>query len=124
MLNKQDIIKAVSELDLDIILMHGASMVIRGVKEETNDIDCMPLGDIVELPLTVEVTSYGEVHSFGDFDFGVAVKRDIEYDVIDGLKCQTLNSIIEDKLLWNRPKDQEAIALIMDYLNKTEYAGS
>lgn len=123
MLNKQDILKALAELNKDVILMHGASMVIRGIKEETNDIDCMPLDYISDLELSVETTSYGKVYSSGDFDFGVAIKRDIDYDTIDGVKCQTLDSIIEDKLRWDRPKDREAIALIKEYLNKTEYAG-
>lgn len=124
MLNKQDIFKALAELNKDVILMHGASMVIRGIKAETNDIDCMPLDYISDLQLTVENTSYGKVYSHGDFDFGLAIKRDIDYDTIDGVKCQTLDSIIEDKLRWDRPKDHEAIALIKQYLNKTEYVGA
>ncbi len=124
MLNKQDILNALAELNKDVILMHGASMVIRGIKEETNDIDCMPLDYISDLQLTVENASYGKVYSHGDFDFGTAIKRDIDYDTIDGVKCQTLDSIIEDKLRWDRPKDREAIALIKQYLNKTEYVGA
>ncbi len=124
MLNKQDILNALAELNKDVILMHGASMVIRGIKAETNDIDCMPLDYISDLQLTVENASYGKVYSHGDFDFGTAIKRDIDYDTIDGVKCQTLDSIIEDKLRWDRPKDREAIALIKQYLNKTEYVGA
>ncbi len=124
MLNKQDILNALAELNKDVILMHGASMVIRGIKAETNDIDCMPLDYISDLQLSVENTSYGKVYSHGDFDFGTAIKRDIDYDTIDGVKCQTLDSIIEDKLRWDRPKDREAIALIKQYLNKTEYVGA
>lgn len=124
MLNKQDILNALAELNKDVILMHGASMVIRGIKEETNDIDCMPLDYISDLQLTVENASYGKVYSHGDFDFGTAIKRDIDYDTIDGVKCQTLDSIIEDKLRWDRPKDREAIASIKQYLNKTEHVGA
>lgn len=111
-MNKSDIINAVNEAPFgkDLILLHGVSMVMHGVRETTNDIDCYLLADYPDLELTtVEGANGLTFYEHGEFDFGTMEKRIIPFVEIDGFKCQTLASIVEDKLKWARPKDFDAI---------------
>lgn len=103
-MDKQTIIDALVTHSLtDVILMHGASMVMHGVKSTTADIDVM--FDGADVPIDCAVTN--EMFDFGDGSY-----RRIPYVIIDGIKCQTLESIKEEKVLLGREKDLAAIAMI------------
>lgn len=117
MLNKCDILNHLNLLNRDVILMHGSSLVMRGLKSETNDIDCMAIDCINDLPLSSEVGFDGStILTYDVFDFGDGEIKSVPFEIVDGVKCQTLESIIEDKSKLGREKDLATIKLIQKYL--------
>lgn len=117
MLNKYDILNHLSQLNRDVILMHGSSLVVRGLKSETNDIDCMAIDSINDLPLTCDTGFDGStILTYSVFDFGNGEIKSVPFEIVDGVKCQTLESIIEDKSKLGREKDLATIKLIQKYL--------
>ena len=96
------------------VLLHGASMVLQGVKPFTNDIDIYVPAEIrakIDIWLNPTTFDFGEESSLD-------ANRKVSYIEVDGIKCQTLKSVIEEKRVFARPKDLEAIELIQMFLTK------
>ncbi|QNI21170.1 hypothetical protein [Vibrio phage vB_pir03] len=137
MFNKKQIVEKVQELKakfpgIEPVLLHGTSMVMHGVKETTNDIDCyvedvvLVLGDALsrreDTYVSNGVTHTTTRYEIGDFDFGFGWKQTPEVVYIDGLAVQSLEQIVEEKKVWDRPKDKVALQQIHDYLVTAEIA--
>tara|TARA_Y100001956_G_scaffold33365_1_gene32751 strand:- start:135 stop:512 length:378 start_codon:yes stop_codon:yes gene_type:complete len=124
-MNKHDIMRKVNAAPFgkDIILMHGAAMVMLGVRETTNDIDCqIDLEKYPALMLTGKECSDGVTrYEWDAFDFGDGKLREVEYFTVDGIKCQSLGSIVEDKQKLGRPKDIAAIKEINEFLKRDNH---
>lgn len=113
MIDKKEMVKLVVEFNLRHgYLLHGASMVMHGVKDQTNDIDILIHTKYID---RLEFSSK-KAQKF-DFGFG-SVRNTIDYVLIDGFQCQTLESIIKEKRQLGRPKDLEAIELIEAFIAK------
>lgn len=114
MINKREMMDLVREFNLRSgFLLHGASMVMHGVKENTNDIDIL-----------IHIKSIDKIKFSSKksekFDFGFGMSRDtIDFVIIDGFQCQTLESIVKEKKKFGRPKDLEAVDLIDKFLAET-----
>lgn len=139
MFNKEALIKAVAEFKKEFpgeepILLHGCSLVMHGAKPVTGDIDIY-VEDVVKklegkleqttvvCALTpgseeTEVTKY----EYKDFDFGFGFKQDIDFVMMDGVAVQTLEQIIEQKKIYNRPKDIISIKIIEAFLKENSNA--
>lgn len=107
-MNKQDIIRKVkaSPFGKDIILMHGASMIMHGSRKTTDVIIAqVNLEEYPSLMLTGKVDEDGVTrYRWEEFDFGDGQVRDIPYDIIHGIKCQTISSDIKDRIQLVRGK--------------------
>lgn len=132
MFDKNQIVKKVEELKtrfpgIEPVLLHGTSMVMHGVKEATNDIDCyvedvaLALGNALskkeDTYTSNGVTCSATRYEIGDFDFGFGWKQTPAIVYIDGIAVQSLEQIVEEKKKWDRPKDKVAIKQIQDFLN-------
>lgn len=120
-IDKEAILIAVDKLTFPVILLHGAAMVMHGVKELTSDIDAIPM---VKNPNKIDLVEYKEGKiELGLFDFGLESCElkdlpNIEFEMINGCMVQTLDNIIKHKEALGRPKDFEAIALIREFQNQ------
>ena len=104
-ISKEEIIQQISENE-DVIFVGGTSEYIQGIKEELNDID-------ISVKNTEFLNKFGYVHkNFNNSLYGLSGNRgfiktknfiiDIfiddkrpEYIIINGKKCETLDSMIE-----------------------------
>lgn len=139
MFNKEALIAAVAEFKKEFpgeepILLHGCSLVMHGVKPLTGDVDVYVenvvekldgklVAEAVVCALTpgaeeTEVTKY----EYKDFDFGFGFKQDIDFVMMDGVAVQTLEQIIEQKKIYNRPKDIASIEMIEAFLEEKSNA--
>ena len=124
-MNKDDILKILNDYKLDkeeILILSGASMVINGVKEKTNDIDIAVSKKYEEELLKTYDCDLKEI-SNGNSVYCIDKKiefstnyYDFAYNIKYGYKFQKLEEIIKLKQFLNRDKDKMDIMLIKDYL--------
>lgn len=139
MLSKTDVFNELRKADAvaDVVLLFGTALVMRGIIEATNDIDCYVSESLFK---TFEETKgfskvmvenmQGEVyakHTVGHFDFDLLTEQ-VEYeyenvvvfDEITGkseyLRLQTVDSILSKYKQWNRPKDRKRIFILNEYM--------
>ena len=104
-ISKEEIIQQISENE-DVIFVGGTSEYIQGIKEELNDID-------ISVKNTEFLNKFGYVHkNFNNSLYGLSGNRGFiktknfiidvfiddkrpEYIIINGKKCETLDSMIE-----------------------------
>ena len=127
-LNKEQILKILEKYNLDkneYILISGSSMVMHGVKEYTRDIDL----SVSEKLYEYLITNYKCTLEFHDeetnenvyfvdnfLSFSRNFYKDCKYEIINSIKCQTLEDIIRLKKKFNRQKDIEDIKLIEKFI--------
>lgn len=120
-INKFNIELAIDNIELDVIVMHGAAMVMHGIKETTRDIDAYPLvkGTFNPEIYNIEVDE-GENIELGIFDFGKKgyICPPVEFEMMGGVKVQTLENIIKHKEAIGRQKDLIAIEQIKQHIAK------
>lgn len=124
-MKKKDVIKTLEKYSLnknDYIILSTGSLVLKGIKEEAHDIDLAVSKELLEYLLK----NYDcELETYSD-DFAVYILNDelnfsthyydVPFEMIDGYKVQTLDSVIELKEKLNRSKDMKDLKLIDDYL--------
>ena len=101
----------------EYMILSGGSMLLRGLREQTADIDLTISEKLAEsidmesLPKTGKGTfapcEYAEIK---------AGLKSRSYDIVDGYKCQTLEDILALKRRLMRPKDIKDIEVIEAYL--------
>lgn len=125
-MNKTEIFEKLSKLNLDkekYIIISGASLVVQGIIEQTNDID-----------ITTSTEYYNSINwqeTIGAF--GVAVKRlgvfDISYNLfnpnakvvkINGYNFLNIEDILIIKKMLNREKDKKIIEKLEKIINNTD----
>ncbi len=124
-MNKEEILEILKKYDIDkneVMILSGASMVMHGVKEKTNDID-IAASPGYEKKLLQKYDcklKYENVYKIDDKIEFWTNYFDYNYDIIDGYKFQKLIDIIKLKEKLNREKDQKDIKLIKEFLNKQD----
>ena len=121
MLNKKETVDKLSELELgndEFIVLMGASLVLHGIKKETNDINISVKSDTFNRLKEKYNSFYNDVLGVIKYDvFEVnSFDFDIKSDFIDDYYCQDLESIMEVKKKLNRKKDIKDIKAIDLYL--------
>lgn len=123
-MNKDEILNKLHNLHLDkskYIIISGAALVIRGIIEQTPDIDLACDKDLYDdLDWIESIGSAGKkIKSYGCFDISDNFyDKNMEYDVIDGYKLMTLKDILKIKKLLNREKDKKTIKKLESLLGK------
>ena len=121
MMNKQEFIRALERLGLpasEFVILSGGSLLMRGLRDQTEDMDLS-----VSKKLAGDINLYecdtDEHGLYTPFE-NVQMKDDMErfsFDIIDGYQCESLEDILKQKKMWNRPKDQKDIKRIEEYMN-------
>ena len=130
MFTKQAIIKTINSLDLEYPykLMMGGSLVMRDIRDTTHDLDLdIHPNDFKRLRSlfyidTVSVSSLGNNKfdiqtKYGELEIFEVHTLGNDIDTIDGINCQSLESILELKKKFNREKDKMDIKLIESKLS-------
>lgn len=126
-LNRTQIFETLKKYELDgerFIILSGASMVLQGIKEQTSDIDITVdkeyynyLSD--KFKCTIEKVVEGEEILYIDDVINFATNlADSEWELCEGYKIQTAQSIKALKQKLGREKDKKDIALIDEFLSK------
>ena len=128
MLNKEQIKLILDSASLDkdsFIIISGAALVMYGIKEFTSDIDISVSKEYLDFLLnnyawTIEKFDEKNntyVYFIDDVINFSTNYYDVDYNVINGFKIQTVESILELKESLNREKDKKDIVKIKRYLN-------
>ena len=102
----------------DYGVLCGGSLLLRGIREETRDID---------LVFKPEVAARINLDQFPTNDRGLAIVDEYtegsdnwsewKFELIDGVQCQTLDDIIRCKVEWGRDKDIKDLKEIRPYMS-------
>ena len=123
-MNKTEIIRKLNELEFDkedYWLITGGAMVIRGIREETHDID---LGCTGKLADALEAKGYPVQHT-ADGKKKFVISPDVEifeewlYDrieTVEEIPVISIRGLMEMKESLGREKDKKDIALIRAYI--------
>ena len=129
MLNQKQIYELLEKYQLikdEFIILSGASLVLQGIKELTNDIDIAVSRKYLNFLLnnfqyTIEFYNYEEY--FGVYYIDNIINfstnyNDVDYVMLNGYKLQSIESILDLKERLNREKDEGDIKLIKKYIKK------
>ena len=125
-MNKKEFIKKLDSLNLDknrYCIISGGVMLLYNLKPTTEDIDIKVRPDYFE-----ELKSKYEFKKSPKYDYlyelndktevAVLDYNDDDIIIIDGYPVESLELQLKWMLEQNRPKDQEKIKIIEDYLDK------
>ena len=101
----------------EYMILSGGSLLIRGLREETSDFD-LCVSEALAKELDIEHCARDEKGYYVPFD-NVQMTDDLgsrPFDLVDGFKCETLESILASKKKMLRPKDIKDIARIEAFL--------
>lgn len=126
MMNKKEFIKKLDSLNLDknrYCIISGGVMLLYNLKPTTEDIDIKVRPDYFE-----ELKSKYEFKKSPKYDYlyelndktevAVLDYNDDDIIIVDGYPVESLELQLKWMLEQNRPKDQEKIKIIEDYLDK------
>ena len=128
MLNRSDIIRIMSSLELDgsmYTISFGAALVLHGVRRDTRDIDISAKRDLI-----LSLKNAGHDYTvLSDGRGKIEIGNEIEmyetdtlgsFVLIDGLPVLTLAEILKAKSAKGREKDLRDIELIEKYISEHE----
>ena len=119
-MNKQEYIATLEKLNLpksEYIILSGGSLLLRGLREKSADLDLCATKklaeqiDLYHAPKDDKgfFTPFENCQMMDDFDR-------IEFDIVDGYQCETLESILAFKKRKRRAKDLKDIEVIEAFL--------
>ena len=125
-MHKQELIEKLDALKLDkdkYCIISGGVLLLYGIKDTTNDIDLkMKPSYFEELKGRFNFKKspkieYEDLYEIND-EIEVVVKdyNDEEVQIVDGYPAESLELTLKWWVDHNRPKDQEKIQLVKDYL--------
>lgn len=128
MINKEQIEALLNRYLLnknEFIVLSGSALVLYGIKDETHDIDVSVSKEYFEFLLKTykcEIEKYDVKNNVYVYYIDNVINfstnyYDVDYNVINGFKIQTIESILELKESLNREKDKKDIVKIKRYLN-------
>ena len=120
-MTKQELIEKLESFGFpksEYIVLSGGSLLLRGLREETADID-LSVSERLAEELDLEHCEKDELGCYVPFE-DVQVKVDMadrSFDVVEGYCCQTLEDILKLKRRLMRPKDIKDIERIEARMN-------
>lgn len=124
-MNKEQLLDLLSKLNFpkdEYYVLSGASMVIRGIREQADDLDLCISEELFEqikdkYKLTEDKKNECGFYHINDSLEVVVNKKDyFNMEVYEPYNLENLNTILEFKLKRNKPKDQVDIEKIKKYL--------
>lgn len=127
---RSEIIKSIKDLNLsvnDYVIISGASMVLQGIKDQTNDVD-IAVTEKLYNELLNKYDCQFERNFLGNkvwyinncinfsTNFYKMSKKDCIY--VNEMPCQNISSIIELKKQLNREKDKIDLKLLQNFIIK------
>ena len=126
-MTKEEILKKLEILKDDkddFIVISGASMVVQGAKEETNDIDLAVnekfINKYKDKSKVKEVHLGNNVYVYQGIEFGEGFYNPKEVIKINGYNFSTLEDVYNLKKFLNRPKDRKDIVKLDLFLSKED----
>lgn len=129
-MNKKEMIQILKAEGLDTkdtVVVMGGALLLHGLRNETHDIDINVSQEtyqsLLDRGYKTDLNSIGRdrilvmngENEIEIFDDGIT---EVEYEEIDGVYVQTLESILNWKRILNREKDQKDIEVITSILNQ------
>ena len=126
-MNREQLLDLLGELNLpkeEYYVLSGASLVIRGIREQAGDLDLCISRDLFEqikdkYNLTEDKKNEcGFYHINDSLEVVVNEKENFNMEVCEPYNLEDLNTILEFKIKRNKPKDQVDIERIQKYLKE------
>lgn len=126
-MDKEEVTKQLRKLSLpkdEYYVLSGASLVLRGIREQCSDIDLCISEELFkklknQLGMTPDkLNKYGFYHLSNSLEIVVDKKTRFNMEEGEEFNCEDINTILAFKKSRNLPKDQRDIANIEKYLNK------
>ena len=127
-MNKIELLNLLEELNFpkdEYYVLSGASLVLRGIKEEANDLDLCISEELFKqikdkYNLTEEKKNECGFYKINDnLEIVVDKKEDFNMEIGEKYNLENLQTILDFKLKRNLSKDQKDIENIKIYLEKT-----
>ena len=126
-MNIEQLLDLLKELNLpkdEYYVLSGASLVIRGIREQAGDLDLCISRELFEqikdkYNLTEDKKNEcGFYHINDSLEVVVNEKENFNMEVCEPYNLEDLNTILEFKIKRNKPKDQVDIERIQKYLKE------
>ena len=126
-MNKDELLNLVQKLNFpkdEFYILSGGSLLIRGIREKTNDLDLCISEELFEqikdkYNLTDDKKNEYGFYKLDDMvEIVVEPKSKFNIEECEPFNLEDLNTILAFKEKVNRPKDQIDIQKIKEYLNK------
>ncbi len=125
-MNKKELIDLYNTLDFkeECIIVSGGSLVIQNLRDVTEDLDIFIEEETFEKIKEKYNINHSDVNYKGTFNLTDNIECKIvdfkkeNYDIVDGIKVESLESVYKFKKGLNRDKDQKDIKKLEEVLNK------
>lgn len=124
-MNKEQLLNLLEKLNLpkdEYYVLSGASLVIRGIREQAGDLDlCISRELFEQIKNKYDLTEdkkneCGFYHISDSLEVVVDEKEKFNMEVCEPYNLEDLNTILDFKIKRNKPKDQVDIERIKEYL--------
>lgn len=100
--NKQELIAHINNCNMaeHVVVGYGGALVLLGLRETTNDIDCFierEFFEFIKPDMTTSIATYGDIYTLREFDFGTGGVDVIPYEhcIIEGIRVLSLSGTLE-----------------------------
>ena len=131
-MKKIELLNLLKELNFpkdEYYVLSGASLVLRGIKEEANDLDLCISKELFnqiknKFNLTDERKNECGFYKINDnLEIVVDKKENFKMEIGEKYNLENLQTILDFKIKRNKPKDKEDIENIKKYLGKHNITG-
>ena len=131
-MKKIELLNLLKELNFpkdEYYVLSGASLVLRGIKEEANDLDLCISKELFnhiknKFNLTDERKNECGFYKINDnLEIVVDKKEDFKMEIGEKYNLEDLQTILDFKIKRNKPKDQKDIENIKKHLEKNNITG-
>ena len=131
-MKKIELLNLLKELNFpkdEYYVLSGASLVLRGIKEEANDLDLCISAELFnqikdKFNLTDERKNECGFYKINDnLEIVVDKKEDFKMEIGEKYNLENLQTILDFKIKRNKPKDKDDIENIKKYLEKHNITG-
>ena len=131
-MKKIELLNLLKELNFpkdEYYVLSGASLVLRGIREESNDLDLCISEELFnqikdKFNLTEEKKNECGFYKINDnLEIVVDKKEDFKIEIGEKYNLEDLQTILDFKIKRNKPKDQKDIENIKKHLEKNNITG-
>ena len=131
-MKKIELLNLLKELNFpkdEYYVLSGASLVLRGIKEEANDLDLCISKELFnqiknKFNLTDERKNESGFYKINDnLEIVVDKKENFKMEIGEKYNLENLQTILDFKIKRNKPKDKDDIENIKKYLEKHNITG-